>query len=637
MDKFKKKSLNLNNKLKLKSALSNLFIFRCFKLFSIITSLILITYIIDAINLPGYGFDLTDQSLYVLEAKKNSDYLGWGFGYGWFTSLVFYLSNSDIEQFRANFSYLLFLLNFWLSYRFFKTFDSLNLVSSRFVKICVILIGSTSFNLVLLPINKTPGYNIINFISILIAIIAVTYLLPRNNSKSSLAISNILISISYLFGITSKPSTPFFLFVFINFVCLFFYNQRRVLMNILWQIIGFITLIVLLILIGKLPLNYFEQFSSKLKMTPITDESSINHALKGLILWPYRILSDFLFINKLALLFLFISFFLILRYQTQQRFLLPSALSFFLFFALSITFKPDLKISFVVQYDRSQHTITLFSWLAFFIYLLLLTIFYSKNKRIVRPQRVEVNFIISVFIILLGISILVFGFGSNNGLVIMGVMCISFVIYMCIFLVLKISDLRIKKFLLAITLLMTVYASFIDHLGRKNFNYRGEYFSSTEIKNYQMVFVSPDRRNQLKVSPILKNQIENMHSEILSTNIFQPGSDLINIVYPWAPGYSIILGSNNPPSTLLTIFGYEHSLRLMEELLNSVNKDYDFQNAFLLKSNFNSLDSYGIAQSNLALSLIQIKSGLIFPKDYSVVYVDSLIELYKPKYVINQE
>ena len=254
-----------------------------------------------------------------------------------------------------------------------------------------------------------------------------------------------------------------------------------------------------------------------------------------------------------------------------------------------------------------------------------------------RPQSVEVNFIISVFIILLGISILVFGFGSNNGLVIMGVMCISFVIYMCIFLVLKISDLRIKKFLLAITLLMTVYASFIDHLGRKNFNYRGEYFSSTEIKNYQMVFVSPDRRNQLKVSPILKNQIENMHSEILSTNIFQPGSDLINIVYPWAPGYSIILGSNNPPSTLLTIFGYEHSLRLMEELLNSVNKDYDFQNAFLLKSNFNSLDSYGIAQSNLALSLIQIKSGLIFPKDYSVVYVDSLIELYKPKYVINQE
>jgi hypothetical protein len=629
--RFREKSFSIHKSLKRKEAASNAFLIRFFKFLTLITSIFLTTQLVDAINIPGYGFDLTDQSLYILEASRSSDYLGWGFGYGWFTSMVYYVSNSDIEQFRANFSYILFLLNFWLSFRIIKILDSFQPTSGTFVRISIVFIGSVSFNLILLPINRTPGYNLINYISIIIAIIGFTYLLPLNNSKFSIVTSNILISASYLFGITSKPSTPLFLILSINIACLLFYNWRRVLMNIAAQTFGFIILIYLLMLIKKLPLNFFEQLYSKLSMTPITDESGVNYALKGLIIWPYRLLSDLLFINKLALFFLLISFFLIIRYKSHKRFLLFSLLSFFLYFTLAITFKPDLKISFVIQYDRFQHTITLFSWLMFFIYLVIISKTVFDKQIVVLPQTIKANFMFSILTILFGISILVFGFGSGNGLVIMGVMCISFVVFMCQLTILKISDVKIKKILLGMTLLMTIYGSFIDYLGRKNFDYRGEYFSSVKVANYQEVFVSPGQKNLLKVSPILGYQIKNINRKILSTNIINPKSDLLNIVYPWAPGYSIILGSNNPPSTLLTIFGYENSLVVMKELQDSVNKDYNYKNALLLKSNYDSLDSNGIEQSNQALSLIEAKSGLTFPKDYEIIYIDSLVELYKPK------
>lgn len=628
---FKEKSFRLYKRFKGKEIVSNILLIKFSKFLAWCATSFLAIQFIDTINIPGYGFDLTDQSLYILEATRNSDYIGWGFGYGWFTSMVFFLSNYDIEQFRANFSYILFLLNFWLSFRILKILDTFQLTSSTFIRISIILTGSISFNLILLPINRTPGYNLINFISIIIGIIGFTYLLHLNNSKFSLVFSNILISISYLFGITSKPSTPLFLILSINIACLLFYNWRRVFMNFIAQIFGFIILVFLLMLMKKLPLNYFEQLYSRLSTTPITEESGINYALRGLILWPYRLLSDLLFINKLALFFLLISFFLVVRHKSHKKFLSLSLLSFLLYFILAITFKPDLKISFVIQYDRFQHSITLFSWLMFFIYSFIVSKISYDKQIVVLPQTIKANFMFSILTILFGISILIFGFGSNNGLVLMGVMCISFVIFMCQLTIIKISDAKIKKILLGMTLLMTIYGSFIDYLGRKNFDYRGEYFSSVKVANYQEVFVSPGQKNLLKVSPILGDQIKNINRKILSTSIVKPKSDLLNIVYPWAPGYSIILGSNNPPSTLLTIFGYENSLVVMKELQDSVNKDYNYKNALLLKSNYDSLDSNGIEQSNQALSLIEAKSGLTFPKDYKIIYVDSLVELYKPK------
>ena len=64
--------------------------------------------IISLVNFSNYGFDLTDQSLYLLEANFSSEHIGWGYGYGWFTGLIFTLSNLDIGTFRTNFWWIIY-------------------------------------------------------------------------------------------------------------------------------------------------------------------------------------------------------------------------------------------------------------------------------------------------------------------------------------------------------------------------------------------------------------------------------------------------------------------------------------------------------------------------------------------------
>jgi hypothetical protein len=594
--------------------------------------------IISLVNFSNYGFDLTDQSLYLLEANFSSEHIGWGYGYGWFTGLIFTLSNLDIGTFRTNFWWITFLLNFWLVRRLIVIFlrrDSIvEKGLKKFTEISIIIIGNVSINFFLLSINRTPGYNMVNLIAIYLSVIGFTYLITNNGATKVSIVANSIISASYMIGITSKPSTPFFFFTTINLLSLLFFSKTKIIRNIALQITGFILLSTALIISGKIPQDIYYQIYSKLRLPSITGESRFSESVISLFTWPYRLLTDVLHINKLALLFLICSLYLLSKHRTSPRYIFISIILFTVYLVLNLTFKPHLSIYFEIQFDRLQHALTFLSWSSFLAYLVLLIILNNKSSQNINVPRVKSDYELEAVMTLFFVSFLAFGFGSSNGLIIMGVMCIQFLIYICLLLVLKFDNLALRRTLLSVMLFVVVYGSSLDFMARKMEDYRGNFFSSGKLEDYKNTFVSPYQKNKLNVSANLKIQIEKIHQEVISINSFTPGNSLINIVYPWAPGYSIILGATNPPTNLFTIFGHINSLELMDKLMKSTNKEYDYDNAFILKSNYVGLASKGVKQSESALRLIESRTKRIFPDHYELIYRDNLLELYKPKQVL---
>ncbi len=161
------------------------------------------------------GIDLTDESLYLLDADPPSAYAAFGFPYGWITGPLFRAVGYDIARFRTLGGVILVLATALLAHQvlrastaFTEHKSALHHFSAAHA-LLVALVGSSGLlYYVGLPLLRTPSYNWLNLVGILLALSGV-FLAIRSERSAFPAAA--LIAAGAFLTLHGKPSTPFLL------------------------------------------------------------------------------------------------------------------------------------------------------------------------------------------------------------------------------------------------------------------------------------------------------------------------------------------------------------------------------------------------------------------------------------------
>lgn len=161
------------------------------------------------------GIDLTDESLYLLDADPPSPYAAFGFPYGWITGPLFRAVGYDIARFRTLGGVILVLATALLAHQVLRASAVITGHGSkpyRFSAAYALLVGLLGscglLYYVGLPLLRTPSYNWLNLVGILLALSGV-FLAIR--SKRSAFPAAALIATGAFLTLHGKPSTPFLL------------------------------------------------------------------------------------------------------------------------------------------------------------------------------------------------------------------------------------------------------------------------------------------------------------------------------------------------------------------------------------------------------------------------------------------
>lgn len=159
------------------------------------------------------GIDLTDESLYLLDADPPRPYDAYGFPYGWITGPLFRAVDGDIARFRTLGGVILVLATALLAHHVLVFAAAQPGIASSHDKrvrhaLIVGLIATTGLlYYVGLPLLRTPSYNWLNLVGILLSLSGV-FLACRPGSRLPAAT---LTAAGMFLAMHAKPTTPFLL------------------------------------------------------------------------------------------------------------------------------------------------------------------------------------------------------------------------------------------------------------------------------------------------------------------------------------------------------------------------------------------------------------------------------------------
>jgi hypothetical protein len=181
-----------------------------------VLSLMLLWALVARVLAADRGIDLTDESLYLLDADPPRQYDAFAFPYGWITGPLFRSVGHDIARFRTVGGVILVLATGLLAHQVLRSVEALSgrpsalgAPASRHALLVGLLSGSGLLYYVGLPLLRTPSYNWLNLIGILVALAGAFRLL---HSTSPVPAAGLVAAGAFL-SVHAKPTTPFLLAV----------------------------------------------------------------------------------------------------------------------------------------------------------------------------------------------------------------------------------------------------------------------------------------------------------------------------------------------------------------------------------------------------------------------------------------
>lgn len=305
--------------------LSNMFFRKkCFSLYSckwLVPCIIFVYVFISMASNINKGFDITDESLYILSAHHPADQTASVSKAGYYTNILYQVTNGDIGQFRMLGLLILLLLSAYFAITLMKSFNPDESVKNQLSQVLIITLSSlTYYNIWLV----TPSYNWLALISCLLVSIGIFR--SANNSTAhrnhQWILSSFMIGLGGTLAFFAKPTTALGL-IFVYFFSFFIFQSKKVFFQIGIASLLF-TLVFFILHITAFEAGYWQFLSS------IQDGLNLIHILEGghstgeILSGSYKSLSripDFIMANMpigLCFLLIPIPFFFIFRYKSIQ-------------------------------------------------------------------------------------------------------------------------------------------------------------------------------------------------------------------------------------------------------------------------------------------------------------------------------
>lgn len=568
---------------------------------------------LNFILMSNRGLDLTDEGLYLLAARPPSLDASWGFPFGWHTAPLFELSQFSIAKFRTLGGVLLFIVSFILILKVLDYFDHKQ-ASFFFTKYSAFkFIFSTVFALSSLfyyeGFLRTPSYNWINLVGIIIASIAFVTHLHNIQSfyslKSTPGLSYFLPVASFSFGlfytIPAKPSSAPLVFALTLVILLMTYGLRLAIRWGLATLFFIITFIALALLLNIWPKNFVYVFHRAIEMPKPSPEHTILGAITDVILMPKALFEGISIANPVTLRFWSFGFLLIILAILLTR--LSS-----LFYILGLAFVA-IGAFFYSHYVTSTYVLLIILFVIYFLSMI------NKKKANLSGTLPFKKNLLPIFFFLLPF---VYGFGSDSGVYYSAKQASIFFFIAAISLILsfnlKSTIKGLSLIILAVYLLITVYF-FIQT------NYKNPY-RIAPLREANVPYLMNDTNEVIYLDGDL-HQIFYFLTLQAKQAGWRSGTPLIGLAYRWNSTLPYVLGAQVPKTLMVTLFGYGSQSDKIAERNFREMQDFNYGDAWVITTTD---DAYLVGLTEV----LEFHSKRKFPEEYSCVSDIVGLKLWKP-------
>ena len=589
------------------------------------------------------GLDLTDEGLYLWAASASPGTNVYGKSWGWFTSILFRLTDADVSSFRTLGAVLLILSFCYLVVSITIKQRSLFLSSTTnaggIVYLLTMLVTAASSSLLYYNgLLRTPSYNwLALFSTSLIVASAISYLSlltngderPTSQRHRTLFrwITLALLSLGLLMSWTAKPSLPLMLTALLVPIFITGIGVRRSLRAIAEILLSLGLWVGFLLLVGLWPFEHIEMLWSFFVGPVLTDEHTLGSALGQFILVPKEFITQFFLLPIHAKMLYLVGLCALLLATFFFRSLKTLAILGFVLMVLSATLFGNglvskwLDIPWPVNGLVSPNTTT-----GVMVYLAAFFLTCSQHfslKSGSNPQKVARRLLIGFTVACLPF---VLGFGSFVGAYAMSSPS-SGLLFVAAFITISPSlQCQRWRLLLPILVMASCVVTLIHTLIlSQNVPYRiAPMASQTELIDLGLYASS-----QLFVERELANGIRSFQTQAEEAG-FKQETPLLGMGSIWSATVGFILGTESHVVPMQTIFGFPRSIEMARYHLKDI-PDSDLRKSWQIRTNPSAASDSVLAQIDEVSSIVEDRSGLNFPEDYECVASALDWQLWAPR------
>jgi len=606
-------------------------------------SLFFIRQILGIILQPSKGFDLTDEGLYLLSADPSGkyDYSTWPFG--WSTHLLFAFSKYNIADFRLNGALILFCASGylgWSALNFVLSTEERKLKSTKakLFEFLLIVISSSIASLYyysgFIPFLRTPSYNWVNLLGIIMIIAGVLNLgySIRANGKVQITWQNCsyfaFTSLGLFITVPAKPSTAPLMLILVFIFLVLVTDVVNTVRALIFTLFGLLFWILLSLIFGIWPRNFISRFINLLHGPYAVKGQTWRDAVSGLIHIPSDVSANFTHFPKIAIFLIAIGLITLLsKFRKFPELPIVGYLSTVLGSLLALG-SPN---PFNDYSDRSSEGVRFANLTTFWLCLTVASaLFYIEMKpRIAKhlhgtPNARPTNKY--TMLILFLPAPFVYAYGTSNGLLAESTMAVVFFVVMAHAFLHQNNILRVPLMLCLSLLLLITNLTVASTLVSQSSNhpYRSQPISTQVIPTKIGL-----KGSTLWLDEPLSNTITTLAKD-LKRGGFKPNTPILNLIMYWAPGLTYALGGTSPSTIFIIGFGYPNSVTSAQYQLQRIGNTFDFTHAWIAKSVPSVVSNKDQGAFDEVLSLIAKRSGLNFPKDYTLITTVTGFEYWAP-------
>lgn len=577
--------------------------------FALVFAVVAHWFFVEWILASHHGFEFTDEALYLLAAREIGGASQWGFPWGWHTAPFYNLVGGDIADFRTLGGFLLSLAGIFLgisAYLAALARPTLWLIKNRKHRIQILLFGVAGLASTLVFYQgflRSPSYNWVNLLGILIAFIAGFSLVKRGKEDNSrlryLAATGVAVGL--VFSAPGKPTSPILvlLILFLLWSAVLGTKESTALLGLV-TIMG-TTLIALLVLVGLWPTDFFQSFYRPLTLPSIMESGGIWAAVGDASRFPQQ-------------------FFEILGDPERPRAIYRLFLASLVFWGAShftIKFRSLFRfVSFVMAFASAMLAIPLGAstvWILLLVVTLLNFLSVVAEKSHQSYSRSGSTRILSVATSLASVPF-IFGFGSGHGLWSISVWAsVGFVLAIMVML-LALGSERWGGLALTSVMVLSIFNSGLVLLQ----SHQSPYLMAPIAEQSIEVRVGQGSGQFLLVDEPTKQRIESV-SRLAEDGGLVQGAPVVGLVWWWNADLTYLSGANVPAGLMVTLFGYEGSVELGIANIRSDQSDFDWANAWVVVNNPSDMDADQWDEVQQVLDELENRTNRRFPEDYVLV------------------
>ena len=521
------------------------------------------------------GFDITDESYYVLAAQHPEKIFSVVTHEGYYTNLLYRLSGYNLSNFRLIGILILISISVWFGVTLYKYILKKNYYTNdswdKFLFVVAVSIGSLSYYKLWLI---TPSYNWLSLVSILLFFISLFCIVNNKEQNNNKYITKdyILLSFSLALAFMAKPTTALLLMI-VSFLFIFYEFKNINLKRALPSVIILTSLIVaahILILDNGFD-NYYEKLTESMERMSLMGGG---HTLGSRYTDMVKLLQEFFFdkfyfhqINQLFIYGFLLVVSLLFIFRTKIN-----ALNIYLIVILVVLFS----YGYMMFYNGLDDNLKLLWFrsveLLFLNFgLIMFATLFVNQKRAYIIKLLKI--VPLLFILILGSF--AYKFGSNNQIIY--AMSESMLFVVGAFLVLNFTfdkELSINIFLGLSVFIVSIFIYYSIQ-----YAYKHPYRLITSIKK-QTEDVA--LLGGLRVDKMTKTYIESLQ-KIKNNNVSKDKKISLIDITGGSPGANVILNADFFDSQWL-IGGYPGSNIYVKRILKTYKNTQKFKEAWILIS-----------------------------------------------------